>query len=67
MTATFILAFAQGAAHEIETADILLDGFGIIALVAMMPLIALQTLGIIYRIRTSRNNKKTLTKGEAND
>ncbi len=32
MTATFILAFAQGAAGAVEGADVLMDGFGIISM-----------------------------------
>ncbi len=50
MTATFILAYAQGAADSIPYADVLIDGFGIITMVAMMPIIALQILGFIYKI-----------------
>jgi len=53
MTATFILAYAQGAAEAIAGADVLIDGFGIISMVAMTPLIALQILGLIYK-RKSR-------------
>lgn len=52
MTATFILAFAQGASNAIPTANILTDGFGIIAMIAMTPLVAIQTLGLIYRFKT---------------
>src|SRR5690606_35248785 len=48
MTATFILAFAQGVAQATEGADVVLDGFGVISLVALTPLIALQILGILY-------------------
>jgi hypothetical protein len=54
MTATFILAFAQGAAQSIDTADVLADGFGMIAMVAMMPIIALQILGILYKIKSRK-------------
>ncbi len=54
MTATFVLAFAQGAANAIPTANILTDGFGIIAMIAMTPLVAVQTLGLIYRIKTKK-------------
>jgi hypothetical protein len=54
MTATFILAFAQGAAEAIEGADVMLDGFGIIAMVALTPLIALQILGLIYKMKTRK-------------
>lgn len=52
MTATFILAFAQGAADRIEGANVLIDGFGVIAMVALTPLIALQILGFIFKIKS---------------
>lgn len=54
MTATFILAYAQGVAASTPTADLLIDGFGTIAMVAMTPLIALQLLGLFY----VKNQKK---------
>jgi len=52
MTATFILAFAQGAAEAIEGADVLVDGFGVIAMVALTPLITLQILGFIFKVKS---------------
>lgn len=61
MTATFILAYAQGAAEAIEGANVLVDGFGIIAMVAMTPLIALQVLGLIFKIKSK---KEGVAKGE---
>ncbi len=54
MTATFVLAFAQGAAKAVSGADVLVDGFGIIAMVAMTPLITLQLLGLIYKIKSRK-------------
>ena len=48
MTATFILAFIQGAANAFEGADVMADGFGMIAMVAMTPIITLEFLGLIY-------------------
>jgi len=54
MTATFILAFAQGAAQAVSGADVLADGFGIIAMVAMTPLITLQLLGLIYKVKSRK-------------
>jgi hypothetical protein len=54
MTATFILAFIQGAAEAVEGASVLVDGFGMIAMVASTPLIALQILGLIYKIKTRK-------------
>ncbi len=54
MTATFILAYAQGAAEAIEGANVLVDGFGMIAMVAMTPLIALQILGFIFKLKSRK-------------
>ncbi len=54
MTATFILAFTQGVAAGVPQADLLLDGFGVVALVAMAPLITLQILGLISVWRGKR-------------
>lgn len=52
VTATFILAFIQGAAHAFEGADLMADGFGMIAMVAMLPIITLETLGFIFGLKT---------------
>lgn len=54
MTATFILAFVQGAAESIEGANVLVDGFGMIAMVALTPLIALQVLGLIFKLKSKK-------------
>ncbi|MCM3719502.1 DUF1538 domain-containing protein [Fictibacillus phosphorivorans] len=54
MTATFILAFVQGAAEAVEGADVLKDGFGMIAMVAMTPIIALQVLGLIFKLKSKK-------------
>ncbi|MFL2071696.1 DUF1538 domain-containing protein [Marinilactibacillus psychrotolerans] len=57
MTATFILAFIQGAAEAIPQANVLVDGFGMIALVALMPILSLQIFGLIYHLNSIRENK----------
>lgn len=57
MTATFILPFAQGVAESNPSANVLTDGFGVIALVAMTPLVTVQALGLLYRIRTKNDGK----------
>lgn len=54
MTATFIMAFIQGAAYVFEGADLLVDGFGMIAMVAMTPIITLQLLGYLYHLKAKR-------------
>ena len=56
MTATFSLAFVQGIAIITPGADMVSDGFGMIAIVAMMPIVALQLLGILYNIKTRKSN-----------
>lgn len=48
LTSTFILSFTLGAAACGKGAG---DSFGVIALVAMMPLIAIQLMGILYNRR----------------
>jgi len=52
MTAAFILPFAQGVAEYLPGANIVQDAFGVIALVAMTPLITCQLLGLIYKMMT---------------
>ena len=52
MTATFLLPFAMGASAAIGGSAS--DAFGVIALVAMTPLIAIQILGLVYRIRSAK-------------
>lgn len=54
MTATFVLAFTQGAAEAVEGANVMIDGFGVIAMVAMTPLIALQILGYIFKVKNKK-------------
>ncbi len=57
MTATFSLAFVQGVAAQVPSADLVADGFGMIAIVAMMPIIALELLGALYQLKTRKASK----------
>lgn len=50
MAVTFILAFSQGAASYYTQADAL-DAFGVIALIAMTPVVMVEILGTIYKLR----------------
>lgn len=54
MTATFVLSFAQGVAAATPGANVLIDGFGIIAAVALAPIISLQVLGLIFYIKQKK-------------
>ena len=58
MTATFVLAFAQGVSDAVEYSNILVDSFGVISMVAMTPLIALQILGLVYKIKSKQNEER---------
>ncbi len=51
VTATFVLAFAQGAAAMTPTANVMVDGFGVIAMVAMAPVVSIMALGAVFRRR----------------
>lgn len=54
MTATFVLAFTQGVADAIEGANVLIDGFGMIAMVALTPIITLQILGLVFQLKARK-------------
>jgi hypothetical protein len=47
MTATFILPLAMGACESVG-GNIMTEAFGVVAMVAMTPLITIQLLGLIY-------------------
>jgi hypothetical protein len=49
MTATFVLAFSQGVSSSIPGSNMLQDAFGMIAIVAMMPIITIEILGLISK------------------
>ena len=54
IAATFIFAFSQGIAFGANNQGNLIDLFGLIALVAMTPIIVIQALGILYKIKTTK-------------
>ena len=63
LTSTFVLSFTLGAAASGKGGN---DAFGVIALVAMMPLIAIQIMGIIFKIKQKKSQQIKLEK-EASD
>ena len=54
MTATFLLPFAMGACMAVH-GNVVTDAFGLVAMVAMTPMISIQTLGFIYERIAVRN------------
>ena len=55
MTATFLLPFAMGACQAVG-GNIVRDAFGIVAMVSMTPLIAIQIQGAVYKYRTAKQD-----------
>ena len=53
MTSTFLLPLAIGACTAAD-GNVVTDAFGVVALVAMVPLIAVQVMGLITTIREKR-------------
>ena len=51
MTSTFLLPLAMGACTAVG-GNVVTDAFGIVALVALAPLIAIQVMGLVYEHKT---------------
>ena len=56
MTATFLLPFAMGACEAVG-GDVITDAFGLVSLVAVMPLITVQVMGAVYLVRSKRTQE----------
>lgn len=57
MTATFLLPFAMGACDALG-GSIITDAFGIVAMVAMTPLITIQVMGVVYKQKAEHLQKE---------
>ena len=53
MTATFLLPFALGACEAVG-GNLVTDAFGVVAMVAMTPLVTIQLLGVSYQQKLNR-------------
>ncbi len=61
MTATFLLPFTAGASLFLNGETGVEQTFGVVALVAMTPLLAVQIIGLIYKIKM--NSERRLASG----
>ena len=59
LTATFMLPFAMGACKALG-GNVMTDAFGLVALVAMMPLITVQVMGAIYVMKSRRMTEEPM-------
>ncbi len=53
MTASFLLPLALGLCEAVG-GNIATEGFGVVAMVAMTPLIAIQILGLVYKLKMAK-------------
>lgn len=58
ITTTFLIPFSIGLCSALG-GNILTDAFGIVAFIAMMPLISIQISGLIFKIKSNKMLRKT--------
>lgn len=56
MTTTFLLPLSIGACQALG-GDLMMDAFGVVALVALTPLIAVQIMGVAYQVKLKRSRQ----------
>ncbi len=66
LTATFMLPFAMGVCDAVG-GNIMTDAFGLVALVAMMPLITVQVMGAVSAVRSRRTKEEAAATLPADD
>jgi hypothetical protein len=57
MTSTFLLPLSIGVCEALG-GNLMMDAFGVVALVALTPLIAIQIMGLAYRFKTEKARKE---------
>jgi hypothetical protein len=64
MTATFLLPFAMGACEAIG-GNIITDAFGVVSMVAMTPLITIQCMGVVFKLKENKLHKEAVAMAHA--
>ncbi len=59
MTSTFLLPLSIGTCRALG-GNLMTDAFGVVALVALTPLIAIQIMGLVYRVKMAKLHKNAL-------
>lgn len=57
MCSTFILSMCVSIAGQLQGRDPLVDGFGVVAMIALAPILSTLVLGYIYRLKDERDQK----------
>ena len=60
MTSTFLLPLCIGVCQALG-GDLMTDAFGVVALVALTPLVAIQIMGLVYRVKTDKLQKQAVS------
>lgn len=63
MTSTFLLPLSIGVCQALG-GNLMTDAFGVVALVALTPLIAIQIMGLVYKFKTNKLHKNVQQKAE---
>ncbi len=63
MTSTFLLPLSIGTCMAVG-GNIMTDAFGVVALVALTPLIAIQMMGLVYKFKTEKAYKLAMQRAE---
>lgn len=66
MTSTFLLPLAMGACTSIG-GNVVTDAFGVVAMVAMAPLIAIQIMGALYNLKQKRTVSAAVVMADIDD
>lgn len=66
LTATFMLPFAMGVCNSIG-GNIMTDAFGLVAMVAMTPLITVQIMGAVSKLKSRSATRISISEGYADD
>lgn len=56
MTSTFLLPLSIGVCEAL-CGNLMTDAFGVVALVALTPLIAIQLMGLVYKLKTAKRTQ----------
>lgn len=59
MASTFLLPLSIGVCEALG-GNLMTDAFGVVALVALTPLIAIQLMGLVYKFKLSKKKKPTV-------
>jgi len=54
LTVGFVMSLTVGAATVMDGRNALVDGFGLIGIITLAPILSIQLIGLIYRIRTPK-------------